>query len=63
MVVGTILDNTPDMSTKFFALQILDDAIKTRWRILPDDQKSGIRNTLVQMVLQFPEQDREKSES
>lgn len=37
MAVGTILDTTDDVNTKYFALQILDDAVKTRWKILPDD--------------------------
>mmetsp|Transcript_11016 Transcript_11016/g.16647 ORF Transcript_11016/g.16647 Transcript_11016/m.16647 type:complete len:1109 (-) Transcript_11016:83-3409(-) len=35
----------------FFALQILEDTIKVRWNILPEDQRSGIKNYIVSKVI------------
>lgn len=35
------------VETKSFGLQILGDAIKTRWNILPTEQKEGIKNFIV----------------
>ena len=50
---------------KFLALQILDEAInvsvnmldrlKTRWQILPDHQKTGIRGCIIKLVLEQSE--------
>ncbi|CAN0287651.1 unnamed protein product, partial [Phaeothamnion confervicola] len=36
--VDAILEQSSDASTKFFALQILSDAIQVRWKILPAHQ-------------------------
>jgi len=52
-VVGNILDNTQDASTKFFALQILEDTIKYRWLALPKDQREGIRNYTVKKIIDY----------
>lgn len=58
MCVDSILVNAQSPQTKFFGLQILDEAVNTRWNVLGKENKLGIRNVLVQLVLNFPEQDR-----
>ena len=42
--VDKILRESQDVQTRFVALQILEDAIKFRWKALPQDQRLGIRN-------------------
>lgn len=46
-----ILNNSQSMYTKIIALGILEDVIKTKWELLPQDQKLGIRNFLVDMLI------------
>jgi len=38
--------------TKFYALQILDSAIKYRWKTLPPEQCAGIKSFIVNLVIQ-----------
>lgn len=40
--VDAILEFSGSQYTKFFALQILEALIKTRWRALPRDQCEGM---------------------
>lgn len=61
MTVDSILVNAKSPQTKFFGLQILDEAVNTRWNVLGKDNKLGIRNVLVQLVLNFPETDKSSS--
>jgi len=44
-----------NVNAKFLGLQILDEAINTRWKILPSEQKEGIRGIMIQLVLQQAE--------
>lgn len=53
--VDSILMNCPNPHGKFLALQILDEAINTRWQILPDNQKTGIRSCIIKLVLEQSE--------
>ncbi len=46
-----ILTNSNNNFTKFYALGILEDLIKTRWNAIPNDQKSGIKNFLVDLLV------------
>jgi len=41
--VSLILDAEPTAECKFYALQILDEAVKLRWAVLPPEQKEGIK--------------------
>jgi exportin-1 len=41
------------MSTRFFGLQILDDAIQTRWNIIPAEQREGIKNYVITMIIKI----------
>ncbi|SGY39697.1 BQ5605_C003g02266 [Microbotryum silenes-dioicae] len=53
--VPEILERSASAQTKYIALQIMDRLIKTRWKILPDDQRSGIRNFIVGIIVKSSE--------
>ncbi|BGP43997.1 Karyopherin transporter [Rhodotorula kratochvilovae] len=63
--VPAILETSANAQTKYIALQIMDRLIKTRWKVLPEDQRSGIRNFVVQVIVKTSSDDqtlrREKS--
>ncbi|KAG6614158.1 CRM1 C terminal Exportin 1-like protein [Phytophthora cinnamomi] len=46
-----ILEQSSSIQTKFFGLQILEDAIRYRWKILPKDQREGIKSYIVGKLL------------
>mmetsp|Transcript_1208 Transcript_1208/g.3672 ORF Transcript_1208/g.3672 Transcript_1208/m.3672 type:complete len:1113 (-) Transcript_1208:156-3494(-) len=52
-VVDTVLATSQSPDTKFFALQVLENVISTRWLVLPDQQKIGIKNYVVQLVIKI----------
>ncbi len=39
--VDTILEFSQNQETKYYALQILEKTIKTKWKILPKNQTEG----------------------
>ena len=39
--VDTILEYSQSQQTKYYALQILENVIKTRWKVLPRPQCEG----------------------
>lgn len=39
--VDTILEYSSNLETKYYALQILEQVIKTRWKVLPRNQCDG----------------------
>ena len=41
--VDTILEFSNNQQTKYYALQILESVIKTRWKVLPRNQCDGIK--------------------
>jgi exportin-1 len=47
----SILEASSNPATKFFGLQILGDAILTRWKIMPLEQREGIRNYIVGKII------------
>ncbi|CAE6515901.1 Exportin-1 [Rhizoctonia solani] len=49
--VPVILETSGSMQSKYIGLQILEKLIQTRWKILPDDQRQGIRNFIVSTTL------------
>uniref|UniRef100_S4R883 Exportin-1 n=1 Tax=Petromyzon marinus TaxID=7757 RepID=S4R883_PETMA len=49
--VDTILEFSQNMNTKYYALQILENAIKTRWKILPRNQCEGIKKYVVYLII------------
>jgi exportin-1 len=48
---GAILERSPQETTRFFGLQVLGDAIMTRWKVMPADQREGIRNYIVGKII------------
>lgn len=46
-----ILERSSNEGTKFFGLQVLSEAIMTRWKVIPPDQREGIRNYVVGKVI------------
>lgn len=47
-----ILERAQNPQSRFFGLQVLDDAIRTRWKVLPTEQRDGIKNYIVAKVIQ-----------
>lgn len=49
--VDTILEFSENQQTKYYALQILEEVIKTRWKILPRNQCEGIKKYVVGLII------------
>jgi exportin-1 len=47
------LEYSKNVETKYFALQILEQLIQTRWRSLPRDQCEGIKGYIVSKILEI----------
>ncbi|KUL86542.1 hypothetical protein ZTR_04169 [Talaromyces verruculosus] len=50
--VGEILQESSYSQTKYLGLQVLDEVIMTRWKVLPRDQCQGIRNFVVNLIIE-----------
>ena len=48
--------HSKDFNTRFIGLSILDDAVNMRWQILDNENKMSMRNFVVNLVLNLPEQ-------
>ncbi|KAL4595811.1 hypothetical protein ACB098_12G098700 [Castanea mollissima] len=48
-----ILQNTKNLNTKFFALQVLEGVIKYRWNALPVEQRDGMKNYISDVIVQL----------
>lgn len=51
--VDTILEFSSNLQTKYYALQILEQVIKTRWKVLPRNQCEGIISLFL-IFINFP---------
>ncbi|KAG1368297.1 protein EXPORTIN 1A [Cocos nucifera] len=51
--VVRILQNTQNLNTKFFALQVLEGVIKYRWNALPVEQRDGIKNYISEVIVKI----------
>lgn len=49
--VDTILEFSTNQQTKYYALQILEQVIKTRWKVLPRNQCEGIKKYIVSLII------------
>jgi len=49
--VDTILEFSENQQTKYYALQILESVIKTRWKVLPRNQCEGIKKYIVGLII------------
>ncbi|KAK5116681.1 Exportin-1 [Meristemomyces frigidus] len=52
LMVDKILADAQYPQTKYLGLQVLDNVIMTRWKVLPRDQCQGIRNFVVNFIIQ-----------
>ena len=46
-----ILEVSKQLTTKFFGLQVLSEAISTHWKVIPQEQREGIRNYIVKKII------------
>lgn len=49
--VDAILEYSKNKETKYFALQVLENLIKTRWKILPESQCENIKKFIVALII------------
>eukprot|EP00096_Caligus_rogercresseyi_P016793 TRINITY_DN975_c0_g1_i1.p1 TRINITY_DN975_c0_g1~~TRINITY_DN975_c0_g1_i1.p1 ORF type:complete len:1062 (-),score=444.95 TRINITY_DN975_c0_g1_i1:1520-4705(-) len=49
--VDAILEFSGNQQTKYYALQILENVIKTRWKVLPRHQCEGIKKYIVGLII------------
>lgn len=57
LMVDKILQDAQYPQTKYLGLQVLDNVIMTRWKVLPRDQCLGIRNFIVNFIIQMSSSD------
>jgi len=53
----SIIEQSQNPNSRFFGLQVLDDAIKTRWKIIPTAEKEGIKHYVVGKVIKMSSDD------
>ncbi|BAM39888.1 uncharacterized protein TOT_020000160 [Theileria orientalis strain Shintoku] len=51
--VAVILAKSKNSNTKFYALQVLEICIQSRWNILPDSEKAGIKQYVSELVIKL----------
>ena len=61
--VDQILQLSKVPQSKFIGLSILDKLIRTRWKTLPSEQRRGIRDFLVGMILYLSQMDTQQQTS
>lgn len=49
--VDTILEFSQNQETKYYALQILEKTIKTKWKVLPKHQTEAIKKYIVGLII------------
>ncbi|KAI9711412.1 MAG: Exportin-1 [Candelaria pacifica] len=52
LLVDKILQEATIPETKYLGLQVLDNVVMTRWKVLPREQCQGIRNFVVNFIIQ-----------
>ena len=45
------MEFSTNQQTKYYALQILESVIKTRWKVLPRNQCEGIKKYIVGLII------------
>jgi len=46
-----MMEKSTNPQTKFFGIQVLDDAIKIRWKIIPKEQREAIKDYVVGKII------------
>lgn len=49
--MDVILECGASMQSKYFALQVLEAAIKTKWRALPAEQRDGVKGFIARLII------------
>ena len=57
MKADLIIEKAHTPTCQFFGLSILDDCIQTRWKILPPNQRQGIRDFVVGKIIDISKDD------
>ncbi|KAL9613997.1 MAG: hypothetical protein Q9167_001477 [Letrouitia subvulpina] len=52
LLVDKILQDATYSQTKYIGLQVLDNVIMTKWKVLPREQCQGIRNFVVNIIIE-----------
>ncbi|KAI9090074.1 CRM1 C terminal-domain-containing protein [Phlyctochytrium arcticum] len=55
--VDAILENSQVMQSKYIALSILENLIKSMWKVLPAEQRTGIKNFIVAFIIKNSSED------
>ncbi|KAL5606661.1 hypothetical protein BROUX41_003057 [Berkeleyomyces rouxiae] len=63
LLVDQILSEATYPQTKYIGLQVLDNVIMTRWKVLPREQCLGIRNFIVEFILKCSSSEEELKNS
>ena len=53
LLAESILATSANVNLRFFAVSLLEDAIKLRWRLFSAEQKSGIKGYLVTIIVKM----------
>ena len=48
-----ILERSQNPQTKFYALQILDDLVRSRWKVVPTGQRTSVKNYIVNLAIKL----------
>ncbi|CDZ97086.1 nuclear export receptor crm1 [Phaffia rhodozyma] len=51
--VPNVLQQASNLQTKYIGLQVLEKLIQTRWKALPAEQRGGIRNFIVGVIMEI----------
>lgn len=51
--VDAILEKSQSNHAKLLAVNILLETVKRKWKVLPDDQKKGIKNFTVGLIIKM----------
>lgn len=57
MKADSIIEHASVAPARFFGLQLLDNVIKTRWKILPNEHREGIKSFVVGKVISMSQDD------
>ena len=52
-VADQVLKGSEQLAAKYVALQTLDHTIQTAWHALPEEQRTGVRNFVVNMIMEL----------
>jgi exportin-1 len=51
--VDVILERAQNPQTKFYALQILEEMVRTRWKVVPPPQRANVKKYVVNVAIRL----------